>query len=57
MALLANFGFSRTLRAVVALCGVQDTGAEKLEASAAVHGPLEHLQPVDLALHGARRPP
>ena len=48
--------FSRTLRAVVTLCGVEDAGTEKLESSTAVHGPLQHFQPIDLALYRARRP-
>ena len=56
LALLLNFGLSRTYRAVVALCGIEDAGAEELESGAAIHGPLQHFQLVDLTLHGAGCP-
>ena len=48
--------FSRNFRAVVLLCGVENPGAQELEPGAAIHGPLQHFQPIDLALHRARRP-
>src|SRR5215211_5531361 len=52
-----SFRFSRTPRAVVAPSrGVQDAGAQELEAGAAVHGPLDGLDAVDLALGGAGGP-
>ena len=48
--------FSRTLRAVIALCCVEDAGAQKRESGTAIHGSLPHLQPIDLALYRARCP-
>jgi hypothetical protein len=56
LAVSMNFGFSRTLRAVVALRCMENAGTEKLEACAAVHGSFQHFQPVDLALDRARCP-
>jgi len=53
----AVFGLSRISRAVVTRsCGVEDTGAEEWEAGSAIHGPLQHLEPVDLAFGRACRP-
>jgi hypothetical protein len=50
-------GFSRTLRAVVALlCGVQDASSQELKAGSAIHRPLDHLDTVNLAFGGARGP-
>ena len=44
-------------RAVVArLCGMEDTCAQEREAGSAIHGPLQHLEPVDLAFGRACRP-
>jgi hypothetical protein len=51
-----NFGLSCTLRAVVSSNGVWDASAKELESGTAIHGPLQHLQSVDLAFHNARRP-
>src|SRR5271165_2477711 len=51
-----NIGFSRTFRAVVALCGVQHASAEQAEAGAAIHRSFQHLEPVYLAFRGARGP-
>jgi len=57
LALLANFGFSRTSRAVVLLsCGLEDTGTEEVKAGAAVHGPLGGLDAVHLSLDRACGP-
>ena len=52
-----NFGFSQICRAVVAVsCGMENAGAEQVEAGAAVHGPLDGLDAVHLALDRARGP-
>jgi AraC-like DNA-binding protein len=49
--------FSRTLRAIVAaLRGVEHPLSQEVEASTAIHGSLQHLKPIDLALGGVRRP-
>ncbi len=49
--------FSRTFRAVISVsCGVGDAGTEKLKSGSAIHGPLQHLEPVDLAFGRACRP-
>jgi hypothetical protein len=45
-----NIGISREFRAVVALVGVQDASAQEAESGAAVHRPLQHLEPIYLAL-------
>jgi hypothetical protein len=45
-----NIGISREFRAVVALIGVQDASAQEAESGAAVHRPLQHLEPIYLAL-------
>jgi len=49
-------GFSRTLRAVVALRGMENTRTEELKTGTPVHGVLQHLQPVDLVLYRTCRP-
>jgi len=54
-AVWAKIRFSRTC-VLSALCGVEDSGTEEFEPSAAIHRPLEHLQPIDLALDRARCP-
>jgi len=52
-----NFGFCRTFCAVILLsCGLEDAGPEELEASAAVHGSLDDLDAVELALGGTCGP-
>ena len=51
-----NFGFSRTLRAVVPSRGVEDASTQQLEPGTAVHGSLQHFQAVHLSFHGARGP-
>ncbi len=48
---------SRICRAAVPQsCGVEDAGAQEREAGPAIHGPLQHFQPVDLALGRACGP-
>ena len=49
-------GFSRTFRAVVALCGMQHASAEEAEAGAAIHRSFQHLESVYLAFSGAGGP-
>ena len=51
----AEIRFSRTLRAVWR-SGVEDTSTAEWEPGTAIHGALEHLQPVDLALDWACGP-
>ncbi len=48
-------GLSRNLRAVLSR-SVKDAGPKKREPGAAIHGPLQHFQPIDLALHRAAGP-
>jgi len=56
VALLANIGVSRKLRAGVVLCGVQHASVEQGKPGAAIHCPLEHFQPVYLTLSRAGDP-
>ena len=56
MRLLA-WGISRACRAAVPQsCGVQQADAQERETGPAIHGPLQHLQPVDLAFGRACGP-
>ena len=49
--------FPRTCRAVVAVsCGIEDAGAEKFEAGAAIHGQFDSLDAIDLPFDGACGP-
>ena len=55
MVLQPNVWFSRICRAVVSgSCDVQDACSEQIEARSAIHGSLDGLDAVHLALDGAR---
>src|SRR3954467_1078952 len=41
---------SQRRRSLFILCGVEHSVTQKVESGAAVHGPLDDLQPVDLSL-------
>jgi hypothetical protein len=51
-----NFGLSRTLCGSLRSCGHEHALAQQRKACAAIRGPLDGLQPVDLSFNGTTAP-